>query len=328
MARPSGSVLCLGEALIDLIGAPAAPAAQTKYYLPRVGGAPANVAVGLARLGIPVAFVGTVGDDPFAETIVERLTSEGVSACHIARMPGASTRLSVVTGPPGRRAFTFYGDRPADTRLSPEMVHAALGQEATALYLSSLPLATEPSRSALLEAVAVATTRGIPICFDPNPRRRMDRMDREVDRDLAAPGTSWPREEMLDIAASADLLKLSVADLDVLELAAEDLPALAGRAHLLVLTDGMRGCDYWIDGARSHHATFEVTAVDETGAGDAFTAALIARGVESGFRFSPADLTFASAAGALAATGIGAMDALPSREQIAALTGANAAGNS
>lgn len=325
MTRPHSVVLCLGEALIDLIGAPAAPAAQTERYLPRVGGAPANVAVGLARLGIPVAFVGAVGDDPFAEMIVERLTGEGVSTHHVTGVPGARTRLSVVTGPPVQRAFTFYGDRPADTRLSPEMVHAALDQEVAALYLSSLPLANEPSRSALLESVEVAGRRGIPICFDPNPRRRMNR---EADREFAAPDASWPRQEMLAIAARADLLKLSVADLEILELKTEDLPALAGRVHLLALTDGMRGCDYWIGAARSHRAAFEVTAVDETGAGDAFTAALIARGVESGFHFSPADLAFASAAGALATTGIGPMDALPSREQIEALTGISATGNS
>lgn len=300
-------VLCLGEILIDLIGHPPGPAAAVESFVPRVGGAPANVAVALARLGVPSAFVGAVAaDDPFAPVLLDRLATEGVDTRWVRRVSPAQTRLAVVTGPAGQRGFTFYGHPPADSLLSPDDLPAEAIAGAAALYLGALPLTTEPSRSAALRAVDLAIAAGVPVCFDPNPRPQF----------LAAGAAA--REACWRIARAATVLKLSAADLTILGITTDDLPDVAPRARLRVLSHGAAGCDYWTPEMSGHQPAFVVQTVDETGAGDAFTAALIARGVATGFHYSADDIAFAAAVGALATTRHGAIDALPTTADVAA----------
>ncbi|MDI3338929.1 MAG: carbohydrate kinase [Sphaerobacter sp.] len=307
MAGPA-PVLCLGEILIDLIGQPAGPADAVEAFIPRVGGAPANVAVALARLGIPAAFLGAVADgDPFAPVLTARLAAEGVDTRWVVAVPDGQTRVAIVTGPAGRRDFAFYGHPPADTCLTPEHVGRALAQGAAALYLSSLPLTAEPACTAALEAVAAARRAGIPVCFDPNPRPQ------QWGRATAGRG------HCLAVLRAADVVKVSRHDLAVLGIDEGDYRTLTAGARLRVLTDGAAGCTFWLDGVRGHQPAFPVASVDETGAGDAFMAALIARGVRSGFRYRAADVRFAAAAGALTTTRLGAIDALPTPAEIAAL---------
>jgi len=300
-------VLCLGEILIDLIGHPPGPATAVERFVPRVGGAPANVAVGLVRLGVPSAFVGALAtDDPFAPMLLDRLATEGVDTRWVTRVSPAQTRLAVVTGPAGQRGFTFYGHPPADSLLRPDDLPAAAIAGAAALYLGALPLTAEPSRSAALRAVDLAVAAGVPVCFDPNPRAQF----------LAAGPAA--REACWQIARAATVLKLSADDLTILGITTDDLLDLAPQARLRVLSRGAAGCDYWTPEMGGHQPAFTVQTVDETGAGDAFMAALIARGVETGFRYSPDDIAFAAAVGALATTRHGATDALPTTADVAA----------
>jgi len=173
--------------------------------VPRVGGAPANVAVGLVRLGVPSAFVGALAtDDPFAPMLLDRLATEGVDTRWVTRVSPAQTRLAVVTGPAGQRGFTFYGHPPADSLLRPDDLPAAAIAGAAALYLGALPLTAEPSRSAALRAVDLAVAAGVPVCFDPNPRAQF----------LAAGPAA--REACWQIARAATVLKLSADDLTIL----------------------------------------------------------------------------------------------------------------
>lgn len=300
-------ILCLGEILIDLIGQPPGPAKAVTSFVPRVGGAPANVAVGLARLGHSVAFLGALAaDDPFAATLNARLETEGVDTQYLRHVTDAQTRLAVVTGPPDARVFTFYGHPPADSLLRAEDVIRALDPGASALYLSSIPLSAEPARHAARAAVESAKAAGIPICFDPNPRPQV----------WAALGEA--QEDCFAILGAADLVKVSTHDLCVFALSRDAFLEQTSQARLRVISDGDRGCEYWIADQYGRQAAFPVTPVDETGAGDAFMAALIARGVETGFRYRPEDIAFATAAGALTTTQLGAMDALPTRAAIEA----------
>ena len=303
------AVLCLGEIVIDLIGEPAGPLESTVAFVPRVGGAPANVAVGLSRLGVPARFVGSVGDDEFAEVALRRMAREGVGLNGIIRERGAQTRCAIVVGPAGGRSFTFYGHPAADGLLTPEVATAPFGEDVAALYLGSLPLTVEPSRGALLAAARVASDRGIPVCFDPNPR-----------------GAWWGKGEparaaLIDIAQLATVIKLSVQDLVYLGWERAEVRALAQGARLVVFTDGARGCEWWVDEQCEIVPPLVVESRDEVGAGDAFMAALIARGVAAGFRFTRADVEFAAVAGALATTVTGAMDAMPTREAVASALG-------
>lgn len=300
-------VICAGEVLIDLIGDPAGPAGEIRHFIPRVGGAPANVASGLARLGIRSAFVGTTGGDEFGELCRRTLAGAGVETRHLRRVPEASTRLAVVTGPASDRSFRFYGQPAADELLTFDDLRAALETDGcTALYFGALPLAAEPSRSAMLTAVTRAGSRPepIPFCFDPNPRRAMFE--------------AQPRllGICLELIQQARIVKVSRSDLLVLGLSDDELVGLALPDALVIVSDGRNGCRYWIDGRHGFQAAFPLDPIDETGAGDAFMAALIACGVDSDFHFAPKDIEFAAAAGALATTTIGAVEAMPLRDEI------------
>ncbi|HET9014013.1 MAG TPA: PfkB family carbohydrate kinase [Thermomicrobiaceae bacterium] len=304
------AVLCLGEIVIDLIGEPPGPIEATASFAPRVGGAPANVAVGLTRLGVAARFVGAVADDAFAGLALRRLATEGVDVDGVVPAHGAQTRLGVVVGEPGSRGFTFYGYPPADRLLAPGNARDAVSRGLAAVYLGSLPLTGEPSRSALRAAAEAATALDVPICFDPNPR-----------------GPQFARGEparaaLVEVARQSTVLKLSRQDLAILGVDRDGVPALAPDARIVVVTDGDRGCEFRVNGAWEFVPPAVVRSRDEVGAGDAFMAALIARGVASGFDYTRDDVAFAAAAGALATTVTGAMDAMPTRDAVERLLAA------
>lgn len=311
-ANSQHRVVCAGEILIDLIGEPPGPAGEVRHFTPRVGGAPANVAAGLARLGVRSSFVGVTGDDEFGDQCRRALAFAGVETQHLRRASGAPTRLAVVTGPAGNRAFRFYGQPVADELLAFADIKTAIeAGGCSALYFGALPLATEPSRTTLLKTVdwIGRLAEPLPFCFDPNPRGSM----------FAANPELHPLCRRL--LGQARIIKVSRADLAVLGLEDAELVDLALPEALIVVTDGRHGCRYWIGGEPGFQPAFSAESLDETGAGDAFMAALIARGVGHEFRFQPDDIEFASAAGALATTRVGAIGAMPPTDEIARLTG-------
>ena len=335
-------VLSLGETLIDLIVADGAPRLEdASAFAARPGGAPANVAVALARLGVPSAFGGVVGADPFGTRLRATLEGEGVDVSRLRATDTADTSLAFAWKD-ARGDGHFRLLRMADRLLSPVDVEAARLFETAALVVGSVALAAEPSRAAVTRAVELATVAAIPVCFDVNLRP-----------------TLWPdlavaREACAPILAHATLLKLSLDDARHLFGAADDPvttverlrstpdvvndeAGLSGRspAHhrrVVVLTDGDRGCWYAprVDeaGSRSdvpvrYVRAFQVEAVEPTGAGDAFTAGLISRLISRGWSAPEEDdIRYAAAAGALATTRPGAMDGLPTAAELDAfLTG-------
>lgn len=306
-------VVCAGEILIDLIGNPLGPASTVRHFDPRVGGAPANVAAGLVKLGVRASFAGTFGDDEFAELCRLALVQAGVQTHHLQRVAGANTRLAVVTGQASDRVFRFYGQPAADELLTSEHLRTTLASEGcAALYFGALPLATEPSRSAMLDGLAWTASQPIPIpfCFDPNPRSAVFEAQPEL------------RQLCKNLLGKAAIVKVSRADLAVLELREAELLALTRPEALVVISDGRGGCRFWIDGEPGCQRALSVHSIDETGAGDAFMAALIARGVANNFQFASDDIEFA-AAGALATTKLGAIGAMPAPDEIENLIGTN-----
>jgi len=110
-------VVSLGELVVDMFGRPAGVALkEVGTFMPAPGGAPANVAVALARLGVEVGFIGGVGDDPFGEGLTEVLKSEGVDITHLQAIKDSPTMVSfVASASPVEQDFTIY--RGADTKL-------------------------------------------------------------------------------------------------------------------------------------------------------------------------------------------------------------------
>lgn len=310
-------VVCVGELLIDLVAVGAGVRnedATTFHKAP--GGAPANVAVALARLGIHSAFVGKVSDDGFGRFLRATLEREGVDVSGLVTDPAARTPLAFVGSDGGDgRSFIFYHRGMADTILRPDELDRDLIGSADALHFGSVTLAAEPGRSATMAAARLARASGRLVSFDPNVRLEL--------WDSAAEA----RERILEALPLADVLKVSGDEIGLLTgtddpAAAADALAAAGP-RLVVVTLGAGGCHFRHDGGRGRIPSFLVGSIDALGAGDAFDAGLLSALVTDGLEALLVDpvaldgaIRFANAVGALATTTYGAIPSLPRRADV------------
>lgn len=309
------AAICLGELLIDFVptvtgtGLTDAPA-----FVKAPGGAPGNVAVGLARLGVASAFMGQVGDDAFGHFLADTLAENGVDV-HSLRFSGAArTALAFVSlRADGEREFMFYRHPSADMLFDAPAVDTAAIRRARLLHFGSISLIGEPARSATLYAIETARTAGGLISYDPNLRL------------LLWPDASAAREGLLLGLRQAHIVKLS--DEESAFLTGLDDVQAAARAlwhedwQLLAITRGRAGCAYFTPEFSGEMAGFAVDAVDATGAGDGFMAGLL-----QGLLAEPDILhdetrlrqlcRFANAVGALTTCQRGAIPALPRRQQV------------
>lgn len=313
---PSPQVICFGELLIDLIASDdSTRLEEVSAFVARAGGAPANAAVALARLSVPSAFCGVVGDDPFGARLRATLISNHVEVSRLRTTRDADTTIAFAwkdAGGDGR----FRLLRLADRLLSTDDVEAAGVSNATAIVAGSVALAEEPARGAVVRAIELASEAGVPVCFDVNLRPTMWASLAEA------------REVCEPVLHQATVLKLSLDDARVL-FETDDVDSVQRRlsvypARFLVLTDGARGAWFAVrrrdeGGPFQAVPAFKVDAIEPTGAGDAFTAALISRLIDNDWEtLKTSDVEFASAAGALTTTRRGAMEALPTKDEIQA----------
>ncbi|MGH2616765.1 MAG: PfkB family carbohydrate kinase, partial [Thermomicrobiales bacterium] len=167
---PNVPVLSMGEILIDFIVADDATSLESaEAFLARPGGAPANAAVALARLGVPSAFCGVAGNDPFGVRLRQALSGECVDATHLRVTHRAATTLAYAWQD-ARGDGHFWLLRGADGLLTPEDTERAVTPAVAALIVGSVALAAEPSRDAIAVAVARARQLRIPVVFDVNLR--------------------------------------------------------------------------------------------------------------------------------------------------------------
>jgi fructokinase len=313
------TVVCLGEVLIDLIAADGKqPLERSSTFHMAPGGAPANVAVALARLGTTVAFIGKVADDAFGRVLCETLAREQVDVRALATAPGARTALAFVgsDGNAGRR-FVFYHDRTADTQLEAHELDRAVVERARIFHFGSVTLSAEPSRTATLAAARWAQDCGRMVSFDPNVRLEV------------WPSEQLARETILEAMRLADVVKVSSDELEFLTGTSNVRNACrrlrARGPSLAVVTEGEGGSFYQTARSSGHIAGIRVDVVDTLGAGDAFMAGLLAclAGVPASSLADesalPSALRFANAVGAITTTGYGAIPALPKRVQVEAL---------
>lgn len=314
-------VVCLGEALIDLVAWENGRGLGTvRGFTRAVGGAPANVAVGIARLGGTSAFVGRVGDDPFGHAIADELAAEGVDLSYLRFDSAARTSLAFVgLGPDGERDFLFYPEHSSHVLLGPVEVDPAFIRSASALHVGTVSLSVPSSAATTRDAIAVAVAAHVPVTCDVNLRPQL-----------------WDDPaEMLDAAhalfSSCTIVKVSEEEARVLTQAASALVAArtlcAMGPRLAVVTLGHEGAAFALDGDAARVPGFTMRAIDTTGAGDAFIAALLVELERSGLIDDPgrgiADvreaIVFANAAGALATRRRGVIPALPRRAEVKAL---------
>ncbi|HEX5540463.1 MAG TPA: carbohydrate kinase [Micromonospora sp.] len=305
-----GYAVVLGEALVDLLEG---RCDGELVYRPMIGGGPLNVAVGVARLGGAVEFVGSLGDDALAGRIRDFLAATGVGQRGVVTV-AAPTTLAVTTFTDAEPEFRFYGEPASYGLLDPSALDPDLVGQAAVLYCGSIALLRPPVLAAARRAWSLAG--GLRV-FDPNVRPRL----------LPDTATLDGLRAVVDeFAATADLVKLSVADAEVLY---AGFSPEATAARLLDLGAGAVLVTLGADGALVAAGPEPVLvpapparAVDATGAGDAVMAALIADLLVEGL---PIDLAgwqtrvgFALRVAGLVCESPGGAVAMPTRAEVAA----------
>ena len=323
-----GPVVSFGEALIDFLQEEArgtGPARYTRY----AGGAPANVAVAVAKLGGDSAFVGMLARDAFGDFLLEQLRDAGVRLDCVLRTDAARTALAFVSlGADGERRFSFYRPPAADLLFRSEHFPAdCFG--AGFFHACSNSLTETPIASATLAGMARARGGGALVSFDMNLRPGL------------WPRNADPRPRIRKALEQADLVKFSSEEFAYLAEAAGGEAALSralldGAARLIAVTAGAGPIRYFTRAASGKIDPIAVTAVDTTAAGDAFVGGLLftlqqQRVTSADFAARVEDpewlkdaLRFAAACGAVTVTRKGAFPALPSLVEVRALPGAPA----
>ena len=311
-----GKIVTLGEVVADVYRE-RAPSDVELPFTARPGGAPANVAVAAAKLGAQAGFVGRLGDDLFGEFILGALEAVGVDVSAVRRQPPPTrtTLAFVEVSDDGEREFTFYRSAPAaDEMLAPEDITRESLTGASFANFGSIPLLKDPVRAATHRFAQLATEMNVAVAFDVNLRAHL-----------------WDslhafREAVEPMLGLSTIVKLSEDEISPV-LGTEDPDEGAGmlldRGVPLVLTTmGAAGAAYATRRFRGKVAPFEIDEiVDATGAGDAFLAATLTHLSESpGWLDDEAyvreALRRATAAGALACRTFGAMQALPTRDEL------------
>jgi fructokinase len=255
-------IFAIGEVLIDFIAVEEADLKDVKTFEKHPGGAPANMVVGLRRLSVPSGLISKVGRDAFGEFLVERLRGEGVDTRYVIYDDERNTGVVFVQLKQAEPSFLLY-DHVAYFNLRLDEVDKSFLDEADLLHFGGVLLAREPSRSTSLELARMARGRGIPTSFDVNIRPnlwvgRMDELVNCMERALK----------------QADIVKLGRGEKRLLEGYGIDI--MGFNIKLIAITKGAEGSELIHGGRAVNIPAYRVEAVDPTGAGDAYMAALLA----------------------------------------------------
>ncbi|EDL63139.1 aminoimidazole riboside kinase [Bacillus sp. SG-1] len=305
-------IISLGEALIDFI-----PLDQENIsYQKSPGGAPANVSVGLARLGAKSTFLGKVGKDVLGEFLKDTLENYGVRTNQMFLTPDTRTGVVFVTNAEdGERSFDFYIDPSADRFLEAAEIDEADFTSHKILHFGSISMISSPAKEATHHAVKLAKENGMLVSYDPN--LRLGLWDTEENA----------RETIVTMLGKADFLKISEEELEFItgekELDAGVEEMRKYNIPLMIITMGAEGCYVYTKDGHKHVPAMKVRAVDTTGAGDAFVSGMLYRlnELEGDIASLTVDqagemASFAAVSGALAASTKGAMTALPTLQEV------------
>jgi fructokinase len=329
-------VVCLGEALIDFVALESGVSvSEASGFVKAPGGAPLNVAAGVAKLGVSSAFLSKVGDDPFGHYIEQTLASVGVDTSGLIFDEDYRTGLAFVSlKEDGDRDFCFFRHPSADMLYDHDDLNISVMEGGKAFQFGSITLIDEPVRSATENAAQRARDHGLLVSYDPNLRPPL-----------------WQ-----DLTTAQIGLRSGIAFADIIKVSEEELAFLMSRKavlpetppepaeivrlaeafcreyphiQLLAVTRGAKGC-YWRtrSGNTGSLQAEKVTAVDTTGAGDGFVAGMLTQFLALP-RFDPKHLPddaatlnsvfhFAGLVGTLTTLKKGAVPAMPTVNEIAA----------
>ena len=268
------------------------------------GGKGANQAVASARMGAEVTLVGCVGDDSFADLLLQNLWDEQVDTSHVVRRSNTASGVAVVmVEASGENAILVVPG--ANGLLSLAEIEQA---KQTICESDLLLMQLEVPQEIVVAATQIAREAGVPVILDPAPAPvdiSANAQNELLDVDLICPNQS----------EAAALLGKPVDTIDDAVSLIEELTKTGSKQAIITLAE--QGAVVFDGETVQRIPAFPVDVVDSTAAGDAFAAGLAVRLAEKANLIDA--VRFASAAGALAASGTGAQSAMPSREQIETL---------
>jgi len=286
------------------------------------GGAPANVAVALAKLGKKTAFIGKVGNDQFGMFLKKTLMDVNVDTDGLIFAEDANTTLAFVhLDERGDRSFSFYRKPGADIMLEEKEVNYDMIKNSKIFHFGSVSMTNQPSRDATINSARYAKENGLIVSFDPNLRPPL-----------------WA-----DLNEAKEMIRIGLGFADVLKISEEELYFLTGTedaeegsmilykeygTKLMFITLGAKGCFFRFGDNTGHLPAYDVNTIDTTGAGDAFMGGILYQVIEKRKKldeYTVEDIEkmvdFANAAGSLATTKRGAIPALPSLDDVNKLLG-------
>lgn len=320
-------IIAIGEALIDFIPQQKGRELQcVEGFERKAGGAPANVAAAVAKLGGKSSVITQLGRDAFGDFILEVLRDAGVGTDKIFRTDAANTALAFVSlSESGERSFSFYRKPCADLLLEPEQIDAALFTDCFALHFCSVDLIESPMKQAQKKAIQLAKRAGAIVSFDPNVR---------------LPLFDDPKECYTAIHAflpEADIVKVSEDELEFIfgtrDVIAAKERAFSYGAALFILTRGAEGASVYTKQFGVDTKAVDVRVADTTGAGDSFIGAFLFGLMERGItreRLGSLDketceelLRFANSYSAFTTMKKGAIEAMATMDEIMEFIRAN-----
>ncbi len=250
------------------------PLSESKEYRKYLGGSPANVAVGLARLGKKVGFIGKVSDDQFGDYVTKFFADEGIDVSHVTRAENGEklglTFTEILS--PTESSILMYRDGIADLMLSPDDVDEEYVASAKALLISGTALAQSPSREACLKAMQLAEKNNTRIIFDIDYRPYNWKSKDEIAVYYTA------------VAEHADIIMGSREEYDLTQ--AIFAPQMndeqtakywfSKRAKIVIIKHGKKGSTaHTFDGRKYNIKPFPVTAFKSFGGGDGYGSAFL-----------------------------------------------------
>lgn len=260
------TILVCGEAIVDLFVSVDGDSIQAQ---PVLGGSPYNVAIGLARLGVPTSFFGGLSSDVFGAAIRSRLMAAGVGVAYAVETDRLTTLSVIGTNTEGHPAYAFHGEGKADRTIGVADLGQELERDIRAVVMGSYTLAVEPVASAHLALARREAGKRL-ISLDPNLRPTV------------TPNIAEWRQRFAAFVPCADIIKASEEDIGIAYpgLSHREVTAnwFAAGAKLCIITHGAEGAVAWrpkrdpiVEAGRP------IQIVDTVGAGDSFHAALLAR---------------------------------------------------
>lgn len=309
--------IAIGELLVDFVPTQNGEKLKdVRQFAKMTGGAPANVAATIAKLGGNSLMISKVGNDPFGDFLIETLDSVGVNTTHILKTDDAKTALAFVSlTKAGDRDFSFYRNPSADMLLKPSEIHPDWFESHDIFHFGSVDLIDAPVREAHLQALRYANERQCVISFDPNLRFSL-----------------WPDKKryfqtLQEFLPAAHLVKLSDDEWEFVtgKTRLEDaLDFLFGmNVKILLLTKGKNGATIYSKKSCISHEGFRVPVADTTGAGDSFMGAILYQILKKGLTLpslerlmDPEVLRFANKVSSLVVQKSGAIAALPTLNEV------------